>query len=142
LVDYNYKVAHKAGKFNVNVDALSRNPVPNIVLPVSISYIKTTNNIYNLEVSSDQIPRNSISTNDEKYGNEKELHKQKLYDDFHQRIMRYFHEELRLKRESIVINSDHGVAIEATNESRKASGASLVEISESFVDQMNNLIFS
>jgi len=35
LAEYEYEVVYKAGKINVNADALSRNPIP--VLPLKVS---------------------------------------------------------------------------------------------------------
>lgn len=35
LAEYEYEVVYKAGKTNVNADALSRNPILNQVLPIS-----------------------------------------------------------------------------------------------------------
>lgn len=37
LAEYNYEVIYKAGKTNVNADALSRNPVPTKIFPLSLS---------------------------------------------------------------------------------------------------------
>jgi len=53
LADYDYEIAYKVGKFNANIDALSRNPVPNHAFPLSTSQIEPSKIDYNQEALYD-----------------------------------------------------------------------------------------
>jgi len=55
-----YKIVYKSGKTNKNADALSRNPIPQLVFLLSIFQEVNANSSCQLSVSNNQISEDSI----------------------------------------------------------------------------------
>jgi len=78
LTKYEYEIVYKAGKINTNADALSRNPILQLIFPLFISQETNVISFYYLTVSNNQITGNPTPADDNECNNEERLHK-KLY---------------------------------------------------------------
>jgi hypothetical protein len=59
LAEYEYEVVHKVEKMNVNADALSRNPIPQLLFPLPTLQETNINSPHQSIVSNKQIHRDS-----------------------------------------------------------------------------------
>jgi hypothetical protein len=128
LADYEYEIVYKPGKIDKNADALSRNPIPQLIFSLSISQETNAKSFCQSTVSNNQILEDPTIVD--------ECNKKELYN-------KIISSDETSDKTDITNNSDtkQNDAPESTDESWKTNEVNIVEIPESFINRKENLVF-